>query len=296
MFAAICMVSCYIVAVAIKVYPTEKSHSESDLAIFLPYTWGGDYHNNRQLQEDLSLITGALVIGAQTPGTGTLFVGRKTRKKLQPYRFANLAAEYAAEVSEYLQAEGRPRRLLVAQSGRVALGAHMQLSPSRPFSHVLLRDGVNLMGQLTVVQGYRHLKAQPGKGERRGTYEGEHKNPAHKVLDKLAMLHGYVEILTQGQTLCSDEPATAVTKLARDATTPMHHVTFANGITGPRDKQQEFNTALGNIRHTSLPLGDGVPAQLLAQMETGNHADLLHVGLLSTHIDRTLELQPCRLT
>ncbi|HSX34564.1 MAG TPA: hypothetical protein VLF62_02885 [Candidatus Saccharimonadales bacterium] len=279
---------------ALKVYPTEKRNAEPDLAIFLPYTWGGDYHNNRQLQEDLSLITGALVIGAQTPGTGTLFVGRKTRKKLQPYRFADMAAEYAAEVNEYLAAEGRPRRLLVAQSGRVALGAHMQLSESRPFSHVLLRDGVNLMGQLTVMQGYHHLKAQPGRGERQGVYQGEHKNTAHKLQDKLAMLHGYVEIITQGQTLCSDESLAAVTKLARDVTTPLHHVTFANGITGPRDKQQEFNTALGDIRHTSLPPGDGMPAQLLAHMETGNHADLLHVGLLSTHIDRTLELQPYR--
>lgn len=279
-------------AVALKVYETERRQDkgESNLVIFLPYAWGGDYHNNWRLQEDLAMRTGALIIGAQTPGTGKLHVNRGMRRRLRPGQLQDLANDYAEEVNMYLNALGRPRRLLVGQSGRVALAAHMQLSPSRPFTRVLLRDGVNLNAPQGILEGYRHLRSQPSKGEHSSDSPApEHKTRAHKALDKLAFLHGLVEVATQGPLLCSEEPTNAVTRLAKDKTTPVYHVTFENGITGAPELQQEFNASLMSVR--DLAGGrDHVGQPFVAEMVAGNHADLLNVGLLHRHIQKTLTL------
>jgi len=280
-----------------KVYPIERSNLEPDLAIFFPYTWGGDYHNNRKIQEDLSLLTGALVIGAQTPGTGKLYVNRGLRRKLKPGRLQELGDEYAAEVHTFLETLGRPRRLLVGQSGRVALSASMQLSKFRPFTHVLLRDGVNLRAPERVRDGYHRLRNQPSRGQRGistavpDSPAEEHKTVGHKMLDKLARVHGLVEVATQGRLLCSEEPSALVTQLARDAHTPFCHVTFNNGITGSVAQQTLFNTELEQVRRLARgPNQIGAP--LLTLQEPGNHADLQHVGLLATHVNITLALTP----
>ena len=254
---------------------------EPELSVLFLYPWGGDRHNNRQLLREISLLTGSLAIGAQTPGTGRVYINRATRRGLRPGRLHEIAADYAGEVREVLDAEGQPKRLLAAQSGRVALGARMQLSPHHPFTHVLLRDGVNLCAPESVIDGFRRLTSQPGEGEH-GTYP-ERPSLLHKAQDVRSLVHGRVEVLTQGRMLCSTESRLAVEALARDRTTPLYHLTLEHGITGPIEAQREFRATLEALR----PEG-GAP--LVAKIMPGNHNDLQHPLLFHDDITQTLLL------
>jgi hypothetical protein len=268
---------------------------ENDTAIVLPYTWGGDEHNNREMIRDLALLTGSLVIGMQTPGTGTFFVSPKTRAGLQPGKLRGLAEEFAGEVHEHLEKRGRPRRLLVAQSGRVALGARMQTSSYRPFTHVLLRDGVNLCAPETIKQGYYRLTRQDTQPEY-AAYKPQ-RTRKHKIQDRLAAGHQLVEVATQGKLLCSTESIEAVQDLARDPTTPLYHLTFTRGICGPVEDQARFVNILMYLRgaaaiaERSPDLPEDRPvfmAPLSAQMWPGSHTDLLNPLLLHTHVQYAL--------
>jgi hypothetical protein len=259
---------------------------DTELAIFFPYPWGGERHNNEQLLKEISLLTGGLVLGAQTPGTGRMYIDRATRKRLRPGPFAELAADYAGEVHEFLEASGQPVRLLAAQSGRVALGARMQLSEHRPFTHALLRDGVNLLAPERVRDGVRRLQAQPSEGEH-GTMAEEHKSTTHKLRDTRARWHGRAEILNHAELMCSTESRAAVETLARDIMTPLYHITFANGITGTPGQQGRFNTLLVAMRAAR---GQGFMAPMEAATVPGNHADLQNPLLFHDHILYTLSL------
>ncbi|HEX7963880.1 MAG TPA: hypothetical protein VF466_04810 [Candidatus Saccharimonadales bacterium] len=266
---------------ALRVDKYQVRPGEPELSVLFLYPWGGDRHNNRQLLREISLLTGGLAIGAQTPGTGRIYIDRATRRSLRPGHLHEMADDYAGEVHEMLTAEGQPQRLLAAQSGRVALGARMQLSPHHPFTHVLLRDGVNLCAPESVIDGFRRLTSQPGEGEY-GTYT-ERRNLLHKARDVRSLVHGRVEVLTQGRMLCSTESRLAVEALARDRTTPLYHLTFARGITGPVEVQREFRATLEALRPE-----DGAP--LMAKVLVGNHNDLQHPLLFHDDITQTLLL------
>jgi hypothetical protein len=279
---------------ALQVNPYQLNRKETDLAIFFPYPWGGERHNNEQLLKEISLLTGALVIGAQTPGTGRIYIDRATRRGLKPAGVEALAADYAGEVNAYLESEGRPRRLLAAQSGRVLLGALMQLSEHRPFTEVVLRDGTNLCAPETVRHGIERLLSQPGEGEHTPYGLGP-KNTMHKLRDVRARWHGRVEMLTQARLQCSTKGAQAVTALARDATTPLYHVTFEHGICGTPEQQAEFNKLLTASRLAWLTREDaadtlGAYTSIAVEVAKGNHADLQNPLILHDHINTVLNL------
>jgi hypothetical protein len=277
--------------VTLQVDPYKIGSGETELAIFFPYPWGGDRHNNQDILKGVALLTGGLVIGAQTPGTGRLHIDRATRRRLRPGRLADLASDYAGEVNEFLDKNGQTIRLLAAQSGRVALGARMQLSEHRPFTHVLLRDGVNLCAPETLKKGYQRLVSQPPQGEHRH-YEDRRKTFRHKMQDRRSAAHRAVEVLTQGKLLCSAESRLAVTALARDITTPLYHLTFEHGITGMPEQQIDFLDELGINRVLGMAqcYGEESTAPFEAAVLPGNHADLQNPLLLHTHINRALNL------
>jgi hypothetical protein len=290
---------CYLTELLYCQHMTLKVHErqigqENDVAIVLPYTWGGDEHNNRDLIGDVALLTGSLVIGVQTPGTGTFYVNHRTRKGLQPGNLAGLAEDFAGEVHNHLEKHGLPRRLLVAQSGRVALGARMQTSAHRPFTHVLLRDGVNLMAPESVREGYYRLTHQDPTPEY-ATYNPR-RTLLHKMQDKIAAGHQMVEVLTQGKLLCSTESMEAVQDLARDTTTPLYHLTFTRGICGSVEDQGRFSLSLAALRvvHGQTEAGaadkEGFVAPLTTAVWPANHTDLLNPMLLHTHINYALDL------
>lgn len=270
---------------ALKVDKYQLGAKETNTVIFFPYTWGGEQHNNRQLLTELALLTGALVIGAQTPGTGRLVVGPRTRTRLQQgWRFTALATEYAEEVDALLRHHGQPHRLLAAQSGRVALGARMQASEFRPFTHVLLRDGVNLCAPESPRSALERLRAQPSGGEH-GHYP-ERKNIMHRLRDFRARWHGRVEALNHLELMCSEESRYAVEALVReDRFSPITHITYERGITGTPAQQEEFAQHLQVMRQAAvISHGGGFHAPLRATVEPGNHADLLNPRLLHAHV------------
>ncbi|HSW98453.1 MAG TPA: hypothetical protein VLF71_01300 [Candidatus Saccharimonadales bacterium] len=252
----------------------------NDIAVVFPYPHGGEPHNNQEFLRGVALLTGGLAVGLQTPGTGKMYIDRATRARLRPGRLHELAAEHAYDVKQVLDSEGRSARVLVAHSGRVALGARMQTSPARPFTGVVLRDGTNLCAPEPVRQGYRRLTHQAPA--RFTSYGDDYKPLLHRLRDKRARLHGYVEVVNQGRLLCSEESIDAVQALAADPTTPLLHMTFEEGICGPVPDQYLFACHLRGIRADAATPEARAP--LIAQVVPGAHGDLQNHGLLDSQI------------
>jgi hypothetical protein len=261
-----------------------------DTAVFVPYSWGGETHNNEALLRDVALRTGALLIGAQTPGTGRMYIDRATRKALRPGDpFAAMAEDYAYQVTELLDGIGMPTRVLAANSGRVALGARMQTTDAQPFTHALLRDGVILHPPANLPAALKLMGSQPAEGElKAGRLEEGPKTPEHVRRDKTARRHGIVEAIAQRHIVTSTEPIEAVEHLARSSgSTPVLHLTFARGIAGTEEEQHRFARHLEEIR-ADTP--GGLVTRLVAEVVPGNHADLLNPALFAEHIERTVAL------
>jgi hypothetical protein len=249
-----------------------------DMVTTFLYPWGGERHNNKEILSEVVALTGGVALGLQTPGTGRVFVSHSTLKRLRPGKLGGLAEDYAGDVKEYLDGLGIRTRVLAAQSGRVALGARMQLSSHRPFTHVLLRDGVNLRAPEKIGEGYQQLTHQ--RPAQFPTHD-EPKSVWHKILDGRAQVRGLIEVFNQAQLLCSTESMDAVRGLAIDPTTPVLHITFEDGICGSPQQQQDFNSALLAIRAEH---SDQSSAPLRAHMYPGAHGDLQNTFLLAEHI------------
>ena len=266
-------------ALKIDRYEVPGRDSGNNLTVTFLYPHGAGTHSNRDLLRGTALLTGGLVLGVQTPGTGRVYIDRATRARLQHGRLADLAADHAAAVHDYLLSEGRSTNILVAHSGRVALGARMQCSPSHPFSHVIVGDGSNLCAPESVRDGYARLT---GQKPAQFTHYTEHKTLGHRLRDRRARLHGILEVVYQGPMLCSTESVDAVTDLAADPTTPVLHFTLTNGICGSPKRQREFALHLEAVRHGAVTGEHQAP--LRARILPGGHGDLQNSLLLDDHL------------
>lgn len=257
---------------------------ETDISVFFPYPWGGNERTHRQLLKELSLLTGALVIGAHAPGTGNIFSSTRLRRRLQSERsLGGICDDYAAEVDSILESTGRSVRLLVAQSGQANLGARMQTGRAKPFTHVLLRDGVNLSSSLTPRAYKKRLLQQPPNSEQTNYDDpGRTRNPLRIASNYVRMR---AELSAYARTSASDSGRLAALELARDTLLPFTNVTFIGGITDSPEQQHDFANSLAIARHAAhTAQSTNIVAPLNTLIEPGNQADLQNPILLHDHV------------
>jgi hypothetical protein len=266
--------------------------------VFAPRPYNGNVYNTDGRYDYVAKQLGVVVIAAEAPGTGRVYIDKAERRSLRPATFTQVTAEYAYAYATSIHAwSGHlPVRIGLGDSGRAGLIAGMALHRPDLFTHVLCRDGCNLHAPESVHSGATRLLTQPNRGlhpvspeaaQHLKTFQRNVRR-ATAVQNLTAFLRGPMEMAAYGKLMCSTNSAQTMLALAAQPTAPVMYVGFTEGLSGTPEQAHMFSQQLIGQRDAA---GGGVAAELRAPVVFGRHADLTNPDLLLDHLRQTSTLQ-----
>lgn len=254
---------------------------EATTVVYAPRPWAGSPRNSTARFNALADLTGFVIVTTQLVGTGKVLIDRATRRSLRRGAIDDLVAEEAI----YAQGVTKdyPVRIGMGDSARATWIARMQTSEHPPFSHVLVRDGINTYAPEGLLQGATRLLRRAGSRGETGP-GAVPADPQTKAERLYVMACGAAEIINHGPLMCSTTGMEAMFELARQADTPVHSVVLGHGVSGSAVAVQSLNVALARERsHAS-----DNPAEFLSTYEsTWGHGNLMDPDGAAVHLGQT---------
>jgi hypothetical protein len=256
-------------------------------AVFAPFSFAGNEANSAARYDEIARLTGMDVWTAHSSGTGKIYIDRATRRSLRPGKLRDITDDYAQEVGTMLA--GYAVRLGMGDSGRGVWIATMQQASAKPFSHVLIRDGVNLYAPEPVTTGARRLFEHGGDmGDVRQLAQIE--TPYTLQTASHTFLCGISEAITHRKLMCGLDSVQAVLNVANDPSIPFHNVGLEYGIGGSPQAVRSYNQVLETTRELASLANLGA-APLLASYEKGwGHGALMDPAAAAGHVEQTVTL------
>lgn len=259
--------------------------------------------NTKARLDYLANALGTSVISFFRAGTATTVIDLGMRRSLHPTRYRETVADQLVQTTMALENVGEHFDELVGHGpsgGGILVGA---LALHGLFDRIQLSDGINhralhkpegtLSGTLNflsyLIAGERNLPKDPAAPEL-----------AKAPVPPLSTLIGQtaIEVFNYNQLMLSTETARIATELAKDATLPMHVVSFGHTFTGDNVTAYNFGDFLEETRQgADLGIDLTAPAQLKTTFARAmRHSDLTsRPDLMAGLLEQTFTLKPAQI-
>lgn len=260
--------------------------------VYAPYPWAANESNAYHRYEAIAERSGFDVVVGHVPGTGRVIIDRATRRSLRPANFGDFIELTTSHAEAVAKAVGSYAvRIGLGDSARGVWISTMQLSEARPFTHVLIRDGINLTGQRLLRGLSRGIHSGSSLGDT--TIDVLVRPPQSAAQNLRNGACALSEAWSWRRVLGSAMGMEAAERLAGNVSIPFHSIALGYGIGGSAEQAVAFNTKLKGIRQTGVEQSEGLSTitPFLDTFEpTWGHGNLCDPDGAVTHLRLTAAL------